>query len=349
MLNELRFAKGVIAAQILRKAIPLSVGIHVTNRCNFRCIYCYGGYSEKKTREFTAEEILGLIDELKALGTLWITLTGGEPLLREDIELIIDKIKKENIICSINTNASLIKNKITAVRKIDFVTVSLDGEGAANDMNRGRGSFKVIAEGIRCLKENKVSFDVVCVLTRHNMNHIGAMLDLAENLGFYVEFNFLEDQNITCQDHSSFLIEDEDMREITRKIIEYKKAGRPVFFTVSSRLYSLKWPLSYQEKIAFRDLANFKPIHCYMGERMCHIDYDGKVYPCNQLAGRFAALNFLESGFKKAWDNLQEKKNCKACYAVCFAEFSRFFALAPDVWMNNIVVALRNKNKMRKQ
>ena len=343
MWNEIRFATNVILARLLRRNIPLCVGIHITSRCNFNCIYCYGGYSKKNVGEFTTKQLISLIDELKQKGTLWITLTGGEPLLRDDIELIIDKIKKENIICSINTNGSLIKEKIDAVKKIDFITVSLDGNEAANDMNRGKGTFKVAIEGIKCLKDNKIPFDVVSVLTRHNINSIDAMLDLAERMSFYVEFNFLEDQNAPYQDHSSFSIDDKDMKDISRKLIEYKKKGRHVFYSAGSRRYVLGWPLSYKEKMLFRDIPHFKPIHCYMGERMCHIDYDGKVYPCNQLAGRFPALSFLESGFEKSWENLKNKKNCKACYAVCFAEFNRFFALAPDVWINNIIQTLRSK------
>lgn len=347
MWNKLRFAIQIILAYILKRNIPLCVGIHITSKCNFRCIYCYGGYSEKHTKEFSTAQLSGLIDELKAMGTLWITLTGGEPLLREDIGLIVDKIRKKNIICAINTNGSLIKKKVDIVRKIDFVTVSLDGVNAANDMNRGQGTFKLAMEGIKCLRENKIPFDVVSVLTRHNMNNIEEILNLAQREGFLVEFNFLEDQNVETQDQSQFLIPDEDMRRITQKIIQYKKKGRNVFYSVGSRYYCLKWPVSYKEKIIFRDFSNFKPIHCYMGEKMCHIDCDGKVYPCNQLAGKFPALNFLESGFKKAWENLKDKKDCKACYAVCFTEFNRLFALAPDAWINNLKQVLkigRSKN-----
>jgi AdoMet-dependent heme synthase len=343
MWDKLRFAIGVIASYMLKKNVPLCVGIHITSRCNFRCIYCYGGYAEKHANDFDASVLLELVNELKSMGTLWITLTGGEPLLRQDIGEIVDKIKKERIICAINTNGSLIKSKIDIVKKIDFVTVSLDGLEAANDSNRGEGTFKLIMDGINCLKANMVPFDVVCVLTRHNINNAEALLDLAEKLNFYVVFNVLQDQNVVSQDQSVFSIDDKDLRHVIRKIIGLKKRGKPISYTVKSHRYILDWPLSFREKIAFRDHPNFKPYRCFMGSRMCHIDYDGKVYPCNQLAGRFSALNFLESGFKKAWENLKDRKNCKACYAVCFTEFNRLFGLSSDVWINNAKQLLKNK------
>lgn len=336
MWNKIRFATNVILARALNRNIPLCVGIHITPRCNFNCIYCYGGYATKNMEEFSTKQIFDLIDELKKRGTLWITLTGGEPLIREDIEAIIDKIKKKEIICSINTNGSLICKKIEAVKKLDFVTVSLDGDETANDMNRGRGTFKRIMEGIECLRKNKIFFDATAVLTKFNLNSVDTLIDLAEAMGFLVEFNFLQDQNIDYQDQSSFFVEDEDIRYILKKLIESKKERRPIYYTVRSRRYALTWPVSYKKKIIFEDIFGFKPVSCYMGRLMCHIDSDGKVYPCNQLIGRFPALNFLEEGFGKCWDNLRDKKKCKACYAVCFAEFNRFFDLSPDVWINNL-------------
>ena len=348
MWNKIRFGTQAIIAEIFKKDIPLCVGIHVTSRCNFKCIYCYGGFTENGAQEFTFGEIIHLIDELKALGTLWVTLTGGEPLLRADIGVIIDLIKKKGMICSMNTNGSLIPKKIDAIRKIDFITVSLDGDKRVNDLNRGSGSFERIMDGINCLKSNKITFDVVCVLTRHNMDNMDTLLALAEKSGFYIEFNFLEDQNVVSQDHSPFDINDEDMRRITKKIIEYKNKKRPIFYAASSRRYVLHWPLGYREKILFSDVPGFKPIPCFMGKRMCHIDYDGKVYPCNQLIGKFPALNFLESGFKKAWENLSHKRTCKACYAVCFAEFNRFFGLKMDVWLNNAMFILKRRTCMRR-
>ncbi len=336
MWNKVRFAAQVIMARSFGRRVPLCVTMHVTPRCNFNCVYCYGGYAEKNKKEFTLGEIFSLVDELKKRGTRWITLSGGEPLIRKDIDAIVDRIKKKKIICSINTNGSLIREKIKTVKKVDFITVSLDGDEAGNDMNRGRGTYKRIMDGIECLRGNKIAFDAVSVLTKSNMHSVDALLDLAEKKGFPVEFNFPQDQNIDQQDQSPFRIEDIEMRSILTKLMEAKKRGRPVHYSAGARRYALSWPVSYKRKVIYEDIPGFKAAQCYMGRLMCHIDSDGRVYPCTVLAGKFPALNFLEEGFGKSWDNLRDKKKCKACYAVCYAEFNRFFALAPGTWFNNI-------------
>ncbi|MBF0275176.1 MAG: radical SAM protein [Nitrospinae bacterium] len=342
MWKKIRFVLTLLYARILKKNIPVCVGLHVTNRCNFNCIYCYGNYPEKHEEEIKTPQILRLIGELSAMGTSWLTISGGEPLLREDIELIVDEIKKQKLICSINTNASLIEKKIEVVKKIDYITLSIDGDEAANDANRGSGTYKSIMKGIDCLQKNNISFDAVAVITKNNVGSIETLLELAEEKGFCIEFNFLQDQDVKEQDHSNFVLSDEEIKETLKKLIQYKKEGRPIFYALSSRQYALDWPVSYQEKILFRDVDGFSPMECSMGKLMCHIDVDGKVYPCIQLAGKFPALSYAEHGFKKAWENLAEKRNCRSCYAVCYAEFNQILSLTPKVWMNTVSQMIRN-------
>lgn len=341
IINCAIFAASLAKGRILRKNIPLSVGVPVTNRCNFDCIYCYGDYHNRTSRDFTRDEIFGLIDELSSMGTRWITLTGGEPLLREDIGEIVNKIKQKRIICSMNSNASFIVQKIDAVKKLDALTISLDGIGISNDKNRGNGTYEMITEGIKCLKRNKVRFDTVTVLTKNNIDSIDEILHLAKKLNFMAEFNLIQQSNLNAGIQNDFCLEDQTIKRVLRKLIKYKKEGYPLLYAISSREYALKWPTSYKIPILDNIPKDFDYIKCYMGKYMCLIDGDGFVYPCSQLIGNFPALNFLEVGFKKAWENLEKEKKCEACYAVCYNEFNQIFAMKPDVWWNTIKTAIK--------
>lgn len=338
------FAKDVIKGRLFKINIPLVVGLHITNKCNFNCIYCYGLYYDNRKEDFKTKDILNLIDELADLGTRYVTLTGGEPLLRNDIEEVIDRIKKKKMICSINTNASLIRKKIDIVRKLDSITISLDGaESRINDKNRGENTFNKIMEGITCLKENNIPFDAVTVVTKNNMEGIKGILELAKKEGFMTEFNLVQDPNSVSSNTAEYQLSTEDAKRILRDLIEYKKKGYPILYANSSREYALNWPFDYEQKILYGEAPKgFYYLPCYMGMFMCHIDADGYVYPCIQLAGRFAALNFKETGFKKAWENLVNKK-CKTCYAVCYNEFNQIYGLKLDVWWNNIKNILLKK------
>jgi len=81
------------------KKIPLMVTLEVTKRCVNNCIHCYlpethQGKIQKK--ELTFSEIERTLDELKDIGTVFLNITGGEPVLRKDIEKIIKKAVKNN-------------------------------------------------------------------------------------------------------------------------------------------------------------------------------------------------------------------------------------------------------------
>src|SRR5450756_2798276 len=74
------------------KRAPISFDLEITARCNNDCRHCYinqpAGDRAAKAAEFTTAEILSLASEAADMGAMWCLLTGGEPLLRDDLSLI---------------------------------------------------------------------------------------------------------------------------------------------------------------------------------------------------------------------------------------------------------------------
>ena len=62
---------------------PINGQLEITLRCNLRCVHCYVIEDESK-EELTLPEITNILDQIHQEGCLWLCLTGGEPLLRED-------------------------------------------------------------------------------------------------------------------------------------------------------------------------------------------------------------------------------------------------------------------------
>ena len=113
MSNRIAFMYTLLKDKLLGGRTPLIVVLNTTFRCNMRCGYCYGRFYEyPNNKDFTTEELINLIDDLKRMGTRSITLGGGEPLIRKDIGLIIDRIKESGIECGFNTNGTLVSQKI---------------------------------------------------------------------------------------------------------------------------------------------------------------------------------------------------------------------------------------------
>jgi cyclic pyranopterin phosphate synthase len=116
--------------------------ISVTDRCNFRCSYCMPKEVFDKDYPYlphadllSFEEITRAARQFVALGVRKIRLTGGEPLLRKNIEVLIEQLAKlrtpdgQPLDLTLTTNGSLLARKARALKAagLDRVTVSLDG------------------------------------------------------------------------------------------------------------------------------------------------------------------------------------------------------------------------------
>jgi len=111
--------------------------ISVTDRCNFRCRYCMPRESFEKDHPFlphaellTFEEIVRLAKIFHTLGMRKIRLTGGEPLLRKEVEVLVEMLASAlpDVDLALTTNGSLLAGKVQALKKAGLhrVTISLD-------------------------------------------------------------------------------------------------------------------------------------------------------------------------------------------------------------------------------
>lgn len=96
------------------KGVPVSGTFELTPRCNLACRMCYVRMSVAEERaagcELTADEWLRIAEAARAKGMLFLLLTGGEPLVREDFRPLFTELKKMGFMISINSNASLIND-----------------------------------------------------------------------------------------------------------------------------------------------------------------------------------------------------------------------------------------------
>lgn len=331
LIKYTAFVKEIMKGHITRRNIPILVTLCITNRCNIKCIYCYEEYYERNHKEFTTPELLNLIDELAEMGTKYISINGGEALLRKDIDIIIDKINKKKILCHIATNGILVKKNIPVLKKVDSLAISIDGTRESNDLNRGKGTYDQIIEAIECLRENNINFQTHTVLTGNNPNAVDEIMGLALKYGFKAQFSILRREDAPDKQIN---LDDEGIKTVLKKVLDYKEKGYPIFFSYSSYKDALNWPFSYDRQMVFNEPPQgYEGRECYLKRFACHIEANGLVYPCVILVNKFDALNFTEVGFKKAWKNL-EYCDCKVCYNICHNDLNNIFGLRSDVVWN---------------
>lgn len=111
-----------------------------THKCNFKCPHCGTDASEARPEELTTAQILKTVDGLGALGLEKFYMTGGEPIMRDDLFQVIDHAKKEyGMAVGFVTNGFAIEQFASQIEKseVDSVLVSIDGFRENHDRIRG--------------------------------------------------------------------------------------------------------------------------------------------------------------------------------------------------------------------
>jgi len=345
MIKYIRFASALFYARIFRKRIPLLVTLCLTNRCNLRCTYCYEEYYDRNHQEPSTKQLLDLIDTLFRMGTRYISLNGGEALLRKDIEQIVDKIKSKGILCHLSTNGLLVYSKIDILRKMDSIAISLDGGRESNDKNRGSGVYDQVIQAFETLSRAGIHFHTHTVLTKNNLQAIEEVLSLAVKFGFKAQFSPLRQED---SPDKTMALDDADLRSVVQRILDAQKQGLGVFFSREAYLRVLNWPFpyaTYSVSQKHKDLIGYG--RCYLKDLSCHIEANGFVYPCIVLVNKSKPLNVWEDGFEAVWDSLG-KISCEACWNVCCNQMNLVFSLRPLVFYNIIsIISTRLRGQKR--
>jgi radical SAM protein with 4Fe4S-binding SPASM domain len=155
---------------------PMVGQFELTHRCNLRCQHCYIVRNAKKA-ELTYEEICRIINEVRKEGCLWLCLTGGEPLLREDFLDIYSYAYKKGFVITIFTNGALLNEKIAKYlsRFPPFcIEVTLNGvtKKTYELITQVEGSFKKAMQGIELIRNYKLPFKLKCQAMTLNVNEL---------------------------------------------------------------------------------------------------------------------------------------------------------------------------------
>lgn len=313
--------------KLFKKYAPLELNIHITDKCNLQCTYCYSNFYKRHNADISKENIFRIVDTFIEMGVIEISLIGGEPFLHPDFPSIVDYIKSRGLFCSAVTNGYFIHRHIETARKLDMVCVSLDGPEEINDITRGKGSYKGAIDGLKVLHENSINRSIRSTLQRHNLDYIEEMMQIALDYGAILNFGLLFPQS--SEDGCVKVISKETPEDIVyrnaiKKIIELKKRYPSKFFNSLTNFYNaLNWPTSYTRFFLFRDELKefpfFKTIPCFGGRTFATIDTDGKIYPCTNLIGYYDAPNVLEMDIKEAWEKIKNH-TCSACFYLSSVE-----------------------------
>jgi radical SAM protein with 4Fe4S-binding SPASM domain len=293
----------------------LIIAWETTGACNLKCSYCRASATEKPASdELSTDEAQAFIDEVAALEPPlkpMLILSGGEPLLRPDIFLLMKHAVSSGMRVSLATNGTLLSARIVdmiASSGVSRVSISLDGAAPqAHDAARGPGCHALAMKGIENLR-GKVDFQINFTVTKRNADEILPIFELAEELGATaLHFFFLVP---TGRGRSEDLISGEQQEDLLRLIDQERtRHSLEVQVTCAPQF----------ARIAQRSGGRRKG-GCLAGTSFVFVSRRGDVYPCGYLP--LLAGNIKETGFRKIWETsavfkaLRERKvkgRCKDC------------------------------------
>lgn len=256
--------------------------LHVTGRCNFSCPYCYASAGPDGT-DLDLDLCKTVIARAREIGAVKLAISGGEPLLRDDLESILEAARAAGLTTQLLTNGSLLTpgRAASLTPHCDLVQLSVDGpDDETNSRTRGTGAYQRIREAVSALHE--IGYEnLVGAVTPYALtdDEIGATLVMAEELKFkMLRFNQLIPAGQAAGlDAGRFTGSVQDLAAVAygeyhRLQQERSKAGQP-------------WELGL--KVA-GDPANevvsmTRKLSCGVGISALSIACDGTVYPCAAL------------------------------------------------------------------
>ncbi|HEV3182163.1 MAG TPA: pyrroloquinoline quinone biosynthesis protein PqqE [Steroidobacteraceae bacterium] len=172
---------------------PLWLLLELTYRCPLHCVFCYNPTDFARTgAELPTAEWLRVLREARALGAVQLGLSGGEPLVREDLEEIVAEAHGLGFYINLITSGvGLTRTRIAALKAagLDHIQLSFqDSTREMNDFLSSTRTFELKAQVAALIREYRYPMVLNVVLHRLNIDHVGQILEMAEALGAqYVE------------------------------------------------------------------------------------------------------------------------------------------------------------------
>ena len=225
----------------------------VNSQCNFACKYCFADYCQRKEEKpLPTERMLQTIDELADYGVVYLNVHGGEALLRKDIGEIVNYALRKGMFVNLITNGALLKRRWDEVKNVDTICVSMDGREENNDKNRGKGTYKIATEAIEFALSQGIPVRITMTISQHTKDDIEWIAEWAKQRNVYIHPFLLFDQENLPEELRMI---PEENKEAMRKLIELKKKGYPIFYSLKTLEYALNWPFD-KPTIHKQDLKN---------------------------------------------------------------------------------------------
>ncbi|MBC7499737.1 MAG: pyrroloquinoline quinone biosynthesis protein PqqE [Herminiimonas sp.] len=168
-------------------APPYWLLAELTYRCPLHCAFCYNPINYEAIRnELTTAEWIDVMRQARALGAVQLGLSGGEPLMRDDLEELVTEAHRLGFYTNLITSGvGLNESRIAALKQagLDHIQLSFqDSTKELNDFLSSTKTFELKKRVAALIKKYDYPMVLNCVLHRHNLPHVDKIIDMALEL-----------------------------------------------------------------------------------------------------------------------------------------------------------------------
>jgi len=283
----------------LNLGLPISVHLDITYRCNERCVHCYLDHDDHG--EMTTAEIFDVLTQLADAGVFFLSLSGGEVLMRRDFFEIVERARQLLFNVKVKTNGVMIREKEAArLRQLGVEQVQISVYSHRPEIHDAitklPGSLKRTIEAIRFLKSQGLKVVIANVLMTDNFFDNTGVMALANEL----EVSYTLDPTITpkMDGDTSVLalrIPGSDLKQVFR----------------SDELVGNVEEFCAPPPAPDDDIMDGLP--CSAGHTACYISPYGDVFPCVQFP--LPSGNLRRQKFSDIWQNSSQLKDVRSIRA----------------------------------
>ena len=274
--------------------------IEVSSRCNERCIHCYIPNSKKdEGGDMELPLILRVLDEAKEMGTLQITLSGGELFMHKDIAAILHHARKNDFVISILSNLVLLTDEhIALLKEINpsLVQVSLYSMNAEEHdaITQVKGSFNKTKNSIERLVAADIPLQISCPVMKLNRKSYKDVLIYANKLRTkaYTDFIMMAQADLNTNNLAQRINLDE-AKDLLQDMLKFDQD----YLNTTLNQEPKSW-----------DIEKFKKMPvCGVGVDNICLTANGDYYPCAGWQGMVVG-NAYKQSLKDIWENSEQLK-----------------------------------------
>lgn len=319
------------------RTLPIIL-LWITDRCNLRCRMCgdqWRADQQVLRQTLSLADIEGVIRSAVRLRTMIISITGGEPLLHDDIYHILDLIRDAGIASHMCTNGTLLTSERVeklAQTSLKSVSISIDSSSPViHDQLRGKeGAFHQTVEGIKRLRTAMpgLRINVNCTISKVNVDTLVDLVTLVKDIGcdkisFAPIHTNLQHKHKPKSQFDGMIFQPDELSDLEAALVQVSAEAQKRGLGTSSPRFLRGIPRSYIEPMRWHT--------CYAGYASCAISPWGEVSPCVDMD---SSMNVRSASLDEIWQSpafqaLREKvDSCRnPCWDTTNTEIAIRFSL----------------------